>query len=381
MKRNTLFTSFRAVAAGCVALAVTPAVADYVKTKDGKVWSGTIVSEDASSVTIRTAIVGKILDNKVIPRSDITEVKKQTPDELAAEEIKKLIPTEDFLRPSDYTKLIQDGPAEFLAKHPASRFRAEVEAVKKTLEEERALTQRSQRKVEGKWLSGAEMQALSYNVEALRQLRDLEKLAAEDKYRESLLQFAELEAAGKFSPSYPKAIAIAKQVAEKYAAWLSQEVKSIPQKTRLAADSLGKMTPDEKRAAQAEREKVRRDFQAKLATEKKDKIKFSSVLETDLNSLNNASKEIDTEMKRLLSLDVPAITKTAEEYDKILKLVGQKKYEEASLRLEDFIKVNKDAANAPAIKKQQEDLKRLREESIRASQQQELQSRTQSKPE
>ncbi len=381
MKRNTLFTSFRAVAAGCVALAVTPAVADYVKTKDGKVWSGTIVSEDASSVTIRTAIVGKILDNKVIPRSDITEVKKQTPDELAAEEIKKLIPTEDFLRPSDYTKLIQDGPAEFLAKHPASRFRAEVEAVKKTLEEERALTQRSQRKVEGKWLSGAEMQALSYNVEALRQLRDLEKLAAEDKYRESLLQFAELEAAGKFSPSYPKAIAIAKQVAEKYAAWLSQEVKSIPQKTRLAADSLGKMTPDEKRAAQAEREKVRRDFQAKLAAEKKDKIKFSSVLETDLNSLNNASKEIDTEMKRLLSLDVPAITKTAEEYDKILKLVGQKKYEEASLRLEDFIKVNKDAANAPAIKKQQEDLKRLREESIRASQQQELQSRTQSKPE
>lgn len=381
MKRNTLFTSLRAVAAGCLAFAVTPAQADYVKTKDGKIWPGTIISEDATSVTIRTAVVGRILDNKKIPRSEILEVKRQTPDEVAAEDVKKLLPTEDFLRPSDYTKLIQEGPAEFLAKYPTSRFRPDVEAVKKTLEEERSLTQRSQRKVEGKWLSGAEIQALAYNVEALRNLRDLEKLAAEDQYRAALLKFTELEATGKFSPSYPKGIVIAKEVAEKYVAWLAQEVKSIPQKTKLAADSLGKMTPDEKRAAQAEREKIRRDFQAKLAAEKKDKVKFSSVLETDLNSLNNATKEVDQEIKRLVTLDVSALTKTAEEYDKILKLEGQKKYEEALLRLEDFTKNNKEAANAPAIKQQQEKLKKLREESIRASQLQELQNRTQPKPE
>lgn len=381
MKKTPLFTPIRAFAAGClVVLATGPAVADFVKTKDGKVWSGTIVAEDSTSVTIRTAVVGKIMDNKVIPRSDITEVKKQTPDELAADEVKKLLPTEDFLRPSDYTSMIQDGPAAFLAKYPNSRFRAEVEAVKKTLEEERALTQRSQRKVEGKWLSGVEMQAQAYNVEGLRNFRELQKLAEADQYRHALLKFTELEAAGKLSTSYPKAIAVAKEVAEKYAAWLAQEVKNIPQKTKLAADSLSKMTPDEKRAALAEREKRRKDFQAQLAQEKKDKVKFSSVMETDAVSLNNAAKEVENELKRLQTLDVASITKTAEEYDKILKLEGQQKYEEAALRLEDFIKNNKLASAEPAVKDHQVRLKKLREEAIRASQQQELLNRTQAKP-
>lgn len=381
MKSTSFFTPFRALAAGFVVVfAAGSAEADYVKTKDGKVWTGTIIAEDATSVTIRTAVVGRILDNKVIPRSEIVEAKKQTEEELAAEQVKKLLPTEDFLRPSDYAALIQEGPVAFLAKYPNSRFRAEIEAVKKTLEEERARTQRSQRKVEGKWLSGAEMQALAYNVEGLRLYRQLEKLAEAEKYRDALLKFNELETAAKLSPSYAKAIPVAKEVAQKYLAWLNQEIKLIPQKTKLATESLSKMTPDEKKAAQAEREKRRKDFQALLAQEKKDKVKFSSVLETDAASLNNAVKEVENELKRLEALDVAAITKTAEEYDKILKLEGQQKYEEASLRLEDFIKTNKQAASEPALKEQQARLKRLREESIRASQQQELLNRTQAKP-
>lgn len=381
MKSTSFFTPFRALAAGFVVVfAAGSAEADYVKTKDGKVWTGTIIAEDATSVTIRTAVVGRILDNKVIPRSEIVEAKKQTEEELAAEQVKKLLPTEDFLRPSDYAALIQKGPVAFLAKYPNSRFRAEIEAVKKTLEEERARTQRSQRKVEGKWLSGAEMQALAYNVEGLRLYRQLEKLAEAEKYRDALLKFNELETAAKLSPSYAKAIPVAKEVAQKYLAWLNQEIKLIPQKTKLATESLSKMTPDEKKAAQAEREKRRKDFQALLAQEKKDKVKFSSVLETDAASLNNAVKEVENELKRLEALDVAAITKTAEEYDKILKLEGQQKYEEASLRLEDFIKTNKQAASEPALKEQQARLKRLREESIRASQQQELLNRTQAKP-
>jgi hypothetical protein len=86
-------------------------------------------------------------------------------------------------------------------------------------------------------------------------------------------------------------------------------------------------------------------------------------------------------MKRLAALNVPALTERSAGYDRVLKLIGQKKYEEAIVRLDEFAKVTKDASNDPAIKKQQESLKRLREESIRAGQQQDLLKRTQPKPE
>jgi hypothetical protein len=52
------------------------APADTIKLKDGKSIDGTIIAEDASSVTIKTIVVGKITDNKVVPRSEIASLVK-----------------------------------------------------------------------------------------------------------------------------------------------------------------------------------------------------------------------------------------------------------------------------------------------------------------
>lgn len=357
------------------------APADTIKLKDGKSIDGTIIAEDASSVTIKTIVVGKITDNKVVPRSEIASLVKKTPEDDAAEAVKKILPTEDFLLPSAYNKIIAEGPDKFLATYPNSKYRAEILELKKSLTDEQAQSRRGMRKVDGKWLSGEEMQANEYNIQTLKVFREMEKAVAAEDFRGALDAFTRIEAMGRFSLSYPKAIELARTVLATYDGNLKAAIKAVPQKVKEAETRLANMTPSDRDAAKAEREKIKKDFVAKIAEEKKAKVRFTSTLDTDVGSLNEAARQVDTEMKRLAALNVPALTERSAGYDRVLKLIGQKKYEEAIVRLDEFAKVTKDASNDPAIKKQQESLKRLREESIRAGQQQDLLKRTQPKPE
>ena len=357
------------------------APADTIKLKDGKSIDGTIIAEDASSVTIKTIVVGKITDNKVVPRSEIASFVKKTPEDDAAEAVKKILPTEDFLLPSAYNKIIAEGPDKFLATYPNSKYRAEIVALKKSLTDEQAQSRRGMRKVDGKWLSGEEMQANEYNIQTLKVFREMEKAVAAEDFRAALDAFTRIEAMGRFSLSYPKAIELARTVLATYDGNLKAAIKAVPQKVKEAETRLANMTPSDRDAAKAEREKIKKDFVAKIAEEKKAKVRFNSILDTDAGSLNEAARQVDAEMKRLAALNVPALTERSAGYDRVLKLIGQKKYEEAIVRLDEFAKVTKDASNDPAIKKQQESLKRLREESIRAGQQQDLLKRTQPKAE
>lgn len=357
------------------------APADTIKLKDGKSIDGTIIAEDASSVTIKTIVVGKITDNKVVPRSEIASLVKKTPEDDAAEAVKKILPTEDFLLPSAYNKIIAEGPDKFLATYPNSKYRAEILELKKSLTDEQAQSRRGMRKVDGKWLSGEEMQANEYNIQTLKVFREMEKAVAAEDFRGALDAFTRIEAMGRFSLSYPKAIELARTVLATYDGNLKAAIKAVPQKVKEAETRLANMTPSDRDAAKAEREKIKKDFVVRIAEEKKAKVRFTSTLDTDIGSLNEAARQVDAEMKRLAALNVPALTERSAGYDRVLKLIGQKKYEEAIVRLDEFAKVTKDASNDPAIKKQQESLKRLREESIRAGQQQDLLKRTQPKPE
>jgi hypothetical protein len=84
------------------------------------------------------------------------------------------------------------------------------------------------RKVDGKWLNGDELQANDYNIQALKIFREMEKAIAADNYRQALDAFVRLEAIGKFSLSYPKAIEAARTVLEQYGASLAAASKTCP---------------------------------------------------------------------------------------------------------------------------------------------------------
>jgi hypothetical protein len=290
-----------------------------------------------------------------------------------------MLPTDDFLLPSDYTKLIETGPDKFLATYPTGKHRAEIEQVKKTLQEEALNARRGMRKVDGKWLGARELQANEYNIMALRDLRAMEKLEKADKYREALIAFHKLEATGKMSVNYPKAIDLAGKIIDKYTAQLEQMVKNVPQKLRDMEKELTTLTPDEKKNALAARQQRKKDFALMIAEEKKAKAPFTSVNDVELASLQEAQRQLAGEKARLAALNKEAIATSAANYERILKLIGEQKYDEAAMRLDQFVKTDKAAGSDKDIKAKIDELKKLRENEQREKRQRELLERSQPK--
>lgn len=367
-------------AALLAALLAAAAHADVITLKSGEKIQGTITNEDSTSVTIRTQISEsiKILDNKRIPRTDIAKVEKQTPEDVEAAEVKAMIPADDFLLPSAYTQLIERGPDKFLAKYPNSRHKADILKVKEELQKERNMAQRGMRKVAGQWLSPLELQANEYNIRAMRRLSQMKKMLGQNRYREALIAFRELEQEGKLSVHYPEALALAREALQKYENLLAELTKRHPILVKEREKELTTLNPSEKRAAEAEREKQRKALQAQLNEEKKAKIPFTSVVDHDLPSIQEASRQVTEELKRVSAIDERDIKQTAEAYEKILKLIAEQKYEEASLRLEQFLKNNKAAAADPVVQNKIQELKKLRETQLREQRRQELLDRSQS---
>jgi hypothetical protein len=341
-------------------LSLTCASADTVKTRDGKVYEGTILSEDATTVTIKYKLSGNLTDTKTISKLETTSVVKLSPEQAEVAELKKLLPTPDMLNASEYRKMIERGPAKFLAANPLSKLAPEVEKVKKELEAERIKAQQGMRKVDGKWITGEEAQANEYNLNTYIALKDMEKLAADpDKYREALLAFNEIEKNSRYSIHFPTAIEKGMGVIDLYIEQLGNMSKLVPAKKAEKEEELKTLNPDQKQAALVEIKRRDQELKAQIAQEKKEKVPFTTVVDTELSTITEALKQLDAAKKRLSALDLAQIKTTAAAYDAVLKLVGQAKFEEADDKLEAFVKNEKTAATDKVISAKVTEIKSL----------------------
>jgi hypothetical protein len=368
-------TSLAAIVAAAL---ICPLAADTVKLTDGTTLVGELKdSTDPKTVSIEVPIKpgSKIKDLKIIDKSKVLSVVKEGPDDLAAEVVKKMLPTGDLVRSTEYKKLIETGPDKFLAQYPTSKRAKEVLDVKKTLEEEMAKVRQGMAKLEGKWLTADERVANEYNLSAFADYASLKKFIAEADYRGALHQFQAMETKSKFSTYVVKSIDLAVQAGTNYRAFLDEQVKSHAVRLKQRNDGLKNLDPDAKTKADAAIKKGELDYRLALSTEKKDKtIKFLTLdtFKLNLPSLTEALKQVDTELARLNKLDKVAWGKSAEAYAEVLKLIAEKRYAEAVKQMEQFIAVDKSAASDPALKQQLETLRLQLSQQLRDQRNKEL---------
>jgi hypothetical protein len=99
--------------------------ADIVTLKEGKKLEGNILSENETSIRMRYKLTPKIWDEKDIPRSDIAEILKQSPEEVEIIELRKVVPTADLMSAEKYEALIQDRLRPFVNRYPGTPQAAE----------------------------------------------------------------------------------------------------------------------------------------------------------------------------------------------------------------------------------------------------------------
>lgn len=130
-----------------------PASADTIKLKSGETLEGRITFEAADSIKLEVQLSASIKETKTILKTDILEMTRTSPEELAFGEVKKKLPTPSLLKPSDYQSLIEAGPTAFLRTYPASKHKSEVEKILKELEDEKDKVERGFVKLEGEWIT------------------------------------------------------------------------------------------------------------------------------------------------------------------------------------------------------------------------------------
>jgi hypothetical protein len=157
--RNSLF------ALACVTFA-TSLLADTVVLKNGTKVEGKITSETETQITIETK-AGGVIDEQTVKKEDVQSVSKATADETAYASLRGIkLGASSLPNPSQYDTYVS-ALKSFVSKYPDSKHKAEVAKLAEDVEAEQKRVMQGEVKLDGKWISAAEVQRERYQINAM----------------------------------------------------------------------------------------------------------------------------------------------------------------------------------------------------------------------
>lgn len=333
--------------------------------KSGDKIEGKVLRDAPDSVEIEYKLTPKIKDRKIIFKSDIASVKKQSPSETEFVErgLGKLLPTPNLKDASYYESTIQDKLLTFVAKYPGTPESVEVEKIISILVEEKSKVLSGQLKMEGHWLDAETAKRDSYNINACRQFMAMQEKAVESKdtrYLEALRAFEKLRAEHGASPYFLKAIPEALEYLNKFEAQITSMIKDVPILLKRRVDGLKQMTLNEASATRKAIEDEALEYKNTLDRQSKDKIKWRDISKFDVKGLQEVAAVIAKERAELGALNIPALKEEGELLMILIRYIADKNIAEAEAALEKVTK-NKNASYGPLIQILTKDLGIMRE--------------------
>ena len=291
-------------------LSTASLAADTIKLKDGTVLEGKIIKETPDAIQFEYNISKSIKDIKTINRSDIKLIDKEEADEIALEEIKKILPTASLLTADDYDKILAGKPADFMVDFKTSKLKSAVQDVIDQLLAEKAKVEANSIKIEGKWITAEEAQVDPYNLTALILATRMKLSIGDRKYWLALTQFEKLEKEFEFSTAYTESINAVLETLPKYEARLTQYKRNHPLRMTQREKDLKSMEALDRAQTEAAFQAKQKRFEDGRQAAKERKERWTPVSEWNLPSISENLDLIIKEIERLGKLD-PVKTRTA----------------------------------------------------------------------
>jgi|GEM_PF-549779 len=188
---------------------ITPSLADTLTLKDGREIKGDILSETPDAILIEYYVTPTIKDQKSFSRDEILNVLAVPADEKAYVAIGSLATPDTVLDTSFYDLLIDKKIPEFLGRFRYSKHLTELREDLKSLEEERSRVRRGDRRIDGVWITAAEIAADPYQSGAKIKFTEMKELASTRDTIGSLQSYELLEKDFPGSNVMPAAIVLA----------------------------------------------------------------------------------------------------------------------------------------------------------------------------
>ena len=346
-----------------LATAILSNAGDVIKLKTGVKLEGKILSESATEVKIEV-MLGSIKDVQGVPRKDIAEIIKATPDQIEAAALGLLVPSQDGMSDNAYQSTLTEKLEPFLKKYPTSPARSQVEAVIKTYQEEMTKAKSGATKLEGVWIPSAELKWNAYNIEARRRRIELQKSLKAGNYGDAAQILAELELNKPASVETFKSLQLFKDALPDFEKTLTRLVEEHPIKIKSRDTNNKTLTPEQlARVKEAIREEEAA-LKVSQETARKNKTPIPPFSEWDLKSIKDAQVAVVKEKARIAKLDFPLLKATAEKFQTGLQNLEDKSYLSAE---RNFIETAKVYPKDLFVKDRAEYAKKAASEAARAA--------------
>jgi hypothetical protein len=152
--------------------------ADTIILKNGDKIEGSILSQSPSEVVIEYNATPTIKDQKTVSRDEIVKIDSIPKDDKAFVDLGDLASPPTVLETSLYDLLIDKKIPEFLAQYPYSRHTSELREDLRILEGERSRLRQGDRKINGTWITAAQIQNDPYGFGATIKFSEMKGVVA-----------------------------------------------------------------------------------------------------------------------------------------------------------------------------------------------------------
>ena len=294
-------------------LFVLPAAADEFELKDGTKIVGTIVGEEGSDYIISVKI-GSIKDERRVPKADVVRQFTEQKDETAFAELSKFLPTPDLQSAETYEAQSLKVEA-FLKAHKDSPRKKEVQKIYDTLQEELAVVKGGGVKFGGKMISADQRAPKAYGLDASIVASNIKKAADRNDTISALREWTKLETSYPGSVAYRQNITYAVSLMKAHLANVTSSQSGLEARVKARVDGLSRMSPSDRSRSEQAIAEEKAENAARREREKAEGIKWFSLDPYSKEQLDDAKRSLETEIRRLGSLDVSNLPKTEEAYE------------------------------------------------------------------
>jgi len=177
-KRLTTFTT--------ALILITPLLGDTITLKDGTQFEGTIRTEVDGLAMVTVDVNKNIKEERIIKKSDILTVIKNSSEASEYKALAELIPTPDNWTDADYKRAITKEIDPYLNKYKTSPFHKKAQELKDTLTSERSNLNSGSVKIDGKWFTKSEQEKDQIEFDSVSDFENGIKLAKAGRFAQAL---------------------------------------------------------------------------------------------------------------------------------------------------------------------------------------------------
>jgi hypothetical protein len=328
---------------------------DTITLKDGREIKGDIIKNDSNGVLIEYFVTATIKDQKTFSSDEITKIVTLTEDEKAFLALGSRATPPTVLDTSFYDPLIYKKIPDFFKQYPYSRHMSELRIDMRSLTSERERVNAGDRRIDGVWITAAQVAADPYQMGARIEFHKLKQQASMDDPVITLKTYELLEKNYPGSAVLPDAIEIARPQLDSLQAKVAAIQGDFDTVAKKRQETISSLLADQAKEMQNSLENEAAQAKADIASATKDGSKFFPIFRNVKESLDALQALIQTERVRLKLFSVSDMRESLSDTADAARLIASSNLKDAQAQLDAAAKLWPANADIATLKQKIED--------------------------